>query len=201
MSKIGVLGSIFIIVGLTLFVFGFPMSLLSEVEKNNLGYFQKENSQYQLQLDLSAFENELYVVAEFDGKTRRDSIENITVLLKRELGKTEEFKLSFRRSGSNKAIKSGWYGKKVILGYFQINNKDKSQFIIEKIGSKGTIDNLVLSLHENSNRFYEGFLIIFSILLFISGFILVVIDIIKSGYNKLLKRTLNSWLALVPRTF
>jgi len=191
LSKIGVLGSIFIIVGLILFVFGFPMSLLSEVEKDNLGYFQRENNRYKFQLDLPAFENELYIVAEFDGKTRRDSIENITVLLERELGKTEEFKLGFRRSASNKAIKSGWYGKKVILGYFEINNKGKSQFIIEKIDSKGTIDNLVLSLHEHSNRFYEGFLIIFSILLFISGFILVVIDVIKSGYIKLLKRTLK----------
>jgi hypothetical protein len=168
-------------------VFGFPMSLLNEIENNNIGYFQKENSQYKLQLDLLEFENELYVVAEFDGKTRRDSIENITVLLKREFGQTEKFKLAFKRSGSNKAIKSDWYGKKIILGYFQVNGEDKSQFIIEKIDSKGTIDNLVLSLHENSNRFYEGFLIIFSILLFISGFILIVIDIIKSCYNKALR--------------
>ena len=43
LSKIGIWGAVFIIVGLILFAFGFPVSLLNEVEDRNIGYFQKEN--------------------------------------------------------------------------------------------------------------------------------------------------------------
>jgi hypothetical protein len=169
-------------------VFAFPISLLNEGEDRNIGYFQKVDDKYEIQLELSPLENELYIVAEFDGKTRRDSIKSLNVFLRNEAGLTDNIELKARRTSTNKAINSGWYGKKVIIGYLDIVNKSTYQLEVDEIHSNGTIDNLVLSLHKNSNRFYEGFGIILSIVLLIFGTLLIVVDIIKHGYNNLFKR-------------
>ena len=183
LSKIGIWGAVFIIVGLILFAFGFPVSLLNEVEDRNIGYFQKENDKYEIQLELSSLQNELYIVAEFDGKTRRDGIESLNILLNSDIGATKEFKLKAKRSSTNEALNSGWYGKKVIIGYLNIDSKSNYHLLIDKIYINGSIDNLVLSLHNNSNRFYEGFVVILSFVLLISGMVLIIIDILKCGYN------------------
>lgn len=170
-----------------LFAFGFPTSLLNEVHSNNIGYFQVEQDVFKLKLDLSESDSELYVVAEFDGETRNDSIESLTVQLRNYSGEQEEFELPIKRSSSNEALKFGWYGKKIILGYFQITSNDKYQLLIKQINRKGKIDNLVLSLHKNSNWMYEGTLVILSVILFLLGVLLIFIDMIKFGYYKLFK--------------
>ena len=191
-SKIGIIGATLFISGLVLFGFGFPISLNSEITGNNIGTFSESNGTYVLQADLSNENGEYYIVAKFDGRTRRDIISMLDVWLVGSDGKIRKLMLSNKRTRSTDSRKFGWFGKEVIFGYISSKYDDRKHIKIVSLKEVGEVENLGFSLHSNSNWLSEAFIVLMSILLIVSGFVMMLINIAKLGYNNLLQRIKKS---------
>jgi hypothetical protein len=183
LTKYGKIGAIFLIVGLALFAFLFPLSLANETHQRIVGYF----SEGELYAYLEPSMKPLYIVADIESMTRRDTVENISITIKANSGITTSEVLKNRRSTSNgKGISS--FRKKIVLGYFDVDEEGKSLLTLENIEKTQGVKNITLSLHHNSNWKLEGVIVIFAVVSFISGIFLILSDSLYQVGKKLLNR-------------
>lgn len=183
LNKFGKCGAILFILGFCALAIGLPLTLISEVSDRSLGLF--ENGM--LSLHLSPSDSNLYVVADIDKISRRDSISDMSVLIEFPTAEVKTVQLENKASVSHSPSNS-LYGERASMGYFQVNVEGEHKLTITNINKTKGVRDTSYSLHQSSNRVVEGAIVIVGIFLLIVGILLLGFNILSFGLNKLFSR-------------
>jgi hypothetical protein len=131
--------------------------------------------------------NPFYIVADIESVTRRGTVESISITVKTSSGITKSEVLESRRStSSDEGISS--FNKKIVFGYFDVDEDGKTLLTLENIEKTQGIKNVTFSLHHNSNWKLEGTIVIFAVLSFICGIFFILSDSIIQVGKRLLHK-------------